>query len=182
MKEVFRGETASLFCGNEQDFYNDLLCTYAPVKSEMELLSCMPEGWAVVHACKEPFHRMALQYVGRGCPKEHPDYLYSERMGNRLAMNIVDAPKAEFFAIEMIDKAVCFIDDSLKKGLNVLIHCNEGKSRSASISLLYLIKKGIIAGDTFEDCEAEFMKLYPDYNPGEGMRGFCKLNWQSYVK
>jgi len=176
MREV----TKNLFCGSEQDFYSSLLCTDGPVKSEMELLMYMPEGWAVVHACKEPFHRMALQYTGRGCPKEHPEYLWSERMGNRLALNIVDAPRSLFFDKSMIDKALDFIEQKLGEGLKVLCHCNEGFSRSPSLCLLYLIKHDIIKGDTLEDCEAEFMKVYPEYNPGAGMRGFVKEHWNEY--
>lgn len=176
MKEIIEG----LFVGNEQDFYDSLLCTYGPVKSEMEILMNMPEGWAVCHACKEPFHRMALQYTGRGAPKEHPEYLWSERLGRRLAMNIVDAPKSIFFDKGMIDKALDFIHQKRNEGLKVLVHCNEGFSRSPSIALLYLVKHGLIEGDTLEDVEAEFLKLYPEYNPGAGMRGFVKENWDYY--
>lgn len=176
MKEVIEG----LFVGDENDFYSSLLCTYEPVKSEMEILMNMPEGWAVCHACKEPFHRMALQYTGRGAPKEHPEYLWSERIGNRLAMNIVDAPKSIFFDKGMIDKALDFIHQKRNQGLKVLVHCNEGFSRSPSIALLYLIKHRLIKGETLEDVEAEFLKLYPSYNPGAGMRGFVKENWNYY--
>lgn len=168
----------NLYCGSEQDFYDSLSCVWGPVKMEFDLLSLMPEGWAVVHACKEPFHRLALQYGGRGCPKEHPEYLWSERPGNRLALNIVDAPKPEFFDKKMIDKALDFIEQKLSEGFKVLCHCNVGESRSASICLLYLIKHGIIEGETLEDCEAEFLKVYPEYNPGAGMRGFVKKNWK----
>jgi hypothetical protein len=148
----------------------------------MEILMNMPEGWAVVHACKEPFHRMALQYSGRGCPKDHPEYLWSERIGNRLALNIVDAPSSIFFDKSMVDKALDFIEQKLSEGFKVLVHCNQGESRSASICLLYLIKHGIIKGETFEDCEVELLKVYPEYNPGTGIRGFAKEHWKEYVK
>lgn len=95
-------------------------------------------------------------------------------------MNIVDAPKSIFFDKGMIDKALEFIGQKLDEGLNVLVHCNEGFSRSPSIALLYLIKHGLIKGDTLEDCETEFLKIYPDYNPGAGMRGFVKEHWELY--
>jgi predicted protein tyrosine phosphatase len=177
MKEI----VTNLYCGSEQDFYLSLLCTDGPVKSEMELLMCMPEGWAVVHACKEPFHRMALGYTSKGAPKEHPEYLWAER-GNRLALNIVDAPKLEFFDKSMIDKALDFIDEKLNAGMKVLVHCNEGHSRSCSICLLYIISKGLLRSCfTLEDCEAEFMKVYPEYNPGAGIRGFMKEQWSEYI-
>jgi len=170
----------NLYCGNEQDFYQNLLCKAEPVRSETEISDCMPQNWAVVHACKEPFHRMALQYAGRGCPKDHPDYLWSERSGNRLALNMVDVPNPSFFDKRMIDKALDFIEKKLDEGLNVLVHCNEGFSRSPSICLLYLLKHGKIKGDTLDDCITEFTKVYREYNPGIGIRGFLEKYWEDY--
>ena len=29
------------------------------------------DGWFVIHACKEPYHRQTLGYTGRSAPKEH---------------------------------------------------------------------------------------------------------------
>jgi hypothetical protein len=170
IREVF----PNLYCGD--------INAYPPASSPL-----MPE-WAVVHACKDPMHRSMVGYTGRGCPKESPEYLWAER-GNRLALNIVDAPKPEFFDKVMIDKALDFIDEKLKAGMKVLVHCNQGESRSPSIALLYVLSRGIKStgeylrdGDTLEDCEAEFMKVYPEYNPGAGIRGFMKEHWQSYIK
>lgn len=158
MKEVIEG----LFVGNENDV------------GEIELREL-----AIVHACKEPFHRQLLGYTGRGAPKDHPEYLWAER-GNRLYMNIVDAPKSIFFDKSLIDKALDFIHEKLNQGLKVLVHCNEGFSRSPSIALLYLVKHGLIEGNTLEDAEAEFLKLYPEYNPGAGIRGFVKEHFEEY--
>lgn len=166
MKEVFE----NLYCGSEQDYLN----------LEKERAYGNQDEWAVLHVAKEPFHRAFVGYTGRGAPKDSPDYLWAER-GDRLALNIVDAPKAEFFDKHMIDKALDFIDEKLTAGLKVLVHCNQGESRSPSICMLYLIKRDIIKGDTLEDCEAEFMKLYPEYIPGTGMRGFVKEHWKEYI-
>ena len=177
MQKVFK----NLYCGSEQDFYASLLCLNFPPRTEMELLTCMPEEWAVVHAAKEPFHRMALGYVGRGAPKDHPEYLWSERPGNRLAMNIVDAPRPEFFDKGMIDKALDFIGQKLSEGMKVLVHCNQGESRAPSICLLYLIKTGALKGPTLQEYVAEFKEIYPDYNPGAGMWGFVEANWREYA-
>lgn len=169
MKEIIEG----LFVGNEDDF-RSLALEYIPEREVSQ-----PYDFAVVHACKEPFHRNLLKYTGRGAPKDHPEYLFAERE-NRLFMNIVDAPKSIFFDKRMIDKALDFIHEKLNQGLKVLVHCNEGFSRSPSIALLYLVKYKYIDVDTLEDAEAEFLKLYPDYNPGAGMRGFVKENWGYY--
>lgn len=164
MREVFN----NLFCGDEHDCKNVCLQN-----------GNHPEHLAILHACKEPFHRQFVGYTGRGCPKDSPEYLWAER-GNRLALNMVDAPKPEFFAKEMIDKALDFIERKLNEGLKVLVHCNQGESRSPSLCLLYLIKKGIIKGETLEDCEAEYLKIYPEYNPGNGIREFVKMNFKEY--
>lgn len=171
MREIIPG----LYCGD----YNDWL-GLEKIGFANRAVDQPANGWAVLHAAKEPCHREFVDYTGRGCPKESPEYLWAER-GNRLALNIVDAPKAEFFDKSMIDKALDFIDEKFKTGMKVLVHCNLGESRSPSIVLLYLIKHGIIKGDTLEDCETEFMKVYPEYNPGAGIRGFVKEHWEDYI-
>ncbi|MDZ7721064.1 MAG: hypothetical protein U5K72_19745 [Balneolaceae bacterium] len=63
----------NLFIGNENDYEFN-------VKDQ--------EGWSVVHACKEPYHRQALGYSGRGAPKDHPEYLMAKRE-NRLILKLV---------------------------------------------------------------------------------------------
>lgn len=162
MKEILSG----LFIGDDAD-------------AEFVLENKDLDEWAIVHACKEPYHRQLLGYVSRGAPKDNPEYLFAER-GNRLYMNIVDAPKSIFFDKGMIDKALDFIHEKLDEGLNVLVHCNEGFSRSPSIGMLYLVKHNLIDGHTLEDVEAEFLKLYPNYNPAAGIRGFAEENLDLY--
>lgn len=130
-------------------------------------------------AAKEPFHRNAIGYTGRACSKDHPEYLYAFR-GNKLILNLVDAPKSIFFDKNLIDLALEFMACKYGNGKKILIVCNKGESRSASLALLFLIKNDLIKGDTLEDVEAEFLKLYPKYNPGAGMRGFVKENFEVY--
>ena len=161
MKEVYK----NLFVGNQSD--------YETVKDN--------EDFSFVLAAKEPWHRQAIGYTGRACDKNNDEYLMSYKE-NKLILNLVDAPKPEFFDKRIIAASLNYFDLQIEFGQKVLICCNKGESRSPSIALLYLIKQGIIKGETFEDCEAEFMKVYPEYNPGEGIRGFCKLNWQSYAR
>ena len=133
MREVAK----DFYCGNEADFYNSIICTYRRPYKEIEIMKCMPEGWAVVHACKEPFHRMALGYVTRGAPRNHPDYLYSNRPGNRLALNMIDADNSKYVSKEMVDVAIDYIDEKLRKGFKVLVHCNEGLFKYTSTSFAY---------------------------------------------
>jgi predicted protein tyrosine phosphatase len=161
LREVY----SNLFCGD--------ISAYPPVANM--------DNWATVHACKDPMHRNMVGYTTRGCPKESPHYLFIEQ-GNRLALNIVDAPSSLFFDKGMIDKALSFIEQKLDERLKVLCHCNEGFSRSPSLCLLFLIKHGLIQGETLEDCEAQFMQVYPEYNPGAGIRGFMKEHWREYAQ
>jgi hypothetical protein len=179
MREVF----PNLYCGNDEDWLN-LKKEHIPGRE----VDQPTDDWAVLHAAKEPCHRQFVGYTGRGCPKESPEYLWAER-GNRLALNIVDAPKPEFFDKSMIDKAIDYIDEKLKTGMKVLVHCNQGESRSPSICMLYMVSRGIPSmgkncrtSDSFEECEAQFMQIYPEYNPGAGIRGFVKEHWKEYCK
>ena len=148
MREVY----PNLFVGGEQDF--------PQVHNAI--------GWAIVQACKEPFHREALGYKTRGAPKDHPEYLVARR-GQRLILNLVDIDKDryQFIPDEPLDKAVEFVYNSLETGLKVLIHCNMGASRGPSIALLYLLTHTDFAEDatSFGEAETEFRKVYPDYFP-----------------
>ena len=95
---------------------------------------------------------------------------------------MVDANSSLFFDKNMINEALDFIEEELFKGRNVLICCNKGESRSASLGLLFLIRQGHIKGETLTDCEAEYLKIYPQYNPGNGIREFVKMNFEEYTK
>lgn len=139
------------------------------------------DEWSFCLAAKEPWHRRELGYTGRAAPKNHPEYLFARR-GNRLILNLVDAPSAEFFDKRIIDVALDFIEEQLKIGRKVLIACNQGESRSPSIALLYTVSRGLkLKNVTLEQYEVEFAKKYPAYNPGTGIRGFLQKYWSEYV-
>lgn len=160
MKEVYK----NLWVGNEEDY------EYR-VKNQ--------SGWAVVHACKEPYHRAALGYTGRGAPKNHSEYLFALR-GNRLILNMVDADDPSYIPREIIDRALSFINENLERGLKVLVHCNQGFSRSPGIALLYLAKIGKFPKQSYVEAKQSFRSVYPDYAPAGGINGFCELNWKKY--
>jgi hypothetical protein len=155
----------NLFVGNEQDY---------------EFKVSNQDGWSVVHACKEPYHRQALGYSGRGAPKNHPEYLVAHR-DNRLILNIVDADNPALFAPEMIDAALDFIEQALARGQRVLVHCNQGRSRSPAIVLLYMASRlDALPTSSLEAAEQEFKTLYPNYAPKSGIRGYLLQHWERY--
>ena len=111
------------------------------------------EPWHVIHACKEPYHRLFVGYSGRGCPKDSPEYLWAVR-GRRTALNLVDGQEPEWVPEEAVDFAI----DTISKWTEefpVLLHCNRGESRSAVIGMLYLASQGRFPGMDFEAAEAQ---------------------------
>lgn len=154
----------NLFIGTEQDY-------------EYQVMG--QEGWMIVHACKEPYHRQALGYRSLGAPKDHPEYLIAKR-GNHLILNLVDAPNPAFIPKEIIDAALEFIHIGLSEERKVLVHCNLGESRSPSIGLLYIAIYTDILPKEFLLAEQKFRGMYPFYNPGAGIRRFLMNNWDLY--
>lgn len=157
----------NLFIGNETDY---------------ELRVRGQEGWFVVQACKEPYHRQALGYTGRAVANTHPEYLLARR-DNRLILNLVDVENPAYISDKIMDAALDFIHEHLSEGEHVLVHCNQGESRSPSIGLLYLAAyTDGIPHSSLQEAETVFRNLYPTYNPKGGMRGFLAANWRRYCK
>lgn len=153
---------------------------YVGSQDDYELNVKFESDWFVIHACKEPYHREALGYKGRAVANTHPEYLIAKR-NNKLILNLVDVADPKYIPKEIIDTAIVAIDENIDKR-KVLVHCNQGMSRSATIGLLYLHHVGIIVTDNFKEAECEFLKLYPFYNPANGMRVFAEQNWNNYNK
>jgi len=137
-------------------------------------------GWAVVHACKEPYHRKLLGYRGKGAPKDHPEYFFAER-GNRLHLNLVDAPNPAYIPKEIIAKAIAFILEKLSEGLKVLVHCNQGESRGPGIGFLYLLSHtNELPKASLDEALAAFREVYPAFRPSGGIAGFIAEHWEEY--
>lgn len=155
----------SLFVGNQED----------------EKAITNPDEWAIIHAAKEPYHREALGYTGRSAPKDHPEYLMAYRPclntlpKNRLILNLVDVEDPKYVHPSIMRAAMWFIDQNA----HVLVHCNQGASRSPTIAMLYLHSIGKLPL-IFEAAEAAFKEIYPPYCPGKGMRGFAQAHWEEY--
>ncbi len=129
--------------------------------------------WSIIHACKTPCHQNSLNYT-KFLPPSDPNYLIYEKE-DHLYLNIVDmADIKPKFADPIFEKALSFIQQSKKQ---VLIHCNQGMSRSPAIALVHLARSGAIRNDTNETAHAEFNKIYPNYNPGLGVKQYLRERW-----
>lgn len=139
----------------------------------LKFLDDRPEG-ALLHACREPCHRLALEFDGEGQLK-NPDDRFFIRHERELFLNMIDSPAPKHFNRYAFTVALKFIDEMLSAGRPTLIHCNEGVSRAPAITLLYLAKK---TDSDFLELEKGFHKLYPSYKPKDGIRSFLIVNWQ----
>lgn len=137
-------------------------------------------GWNIIHACKEPYHRDLLRYKTQGAPQNNPEYLIAKRQ-NKLICNLIDTDDPKYVPQEIIDTILIFIENSLKENKKVLLHCNQGESRSPSIGLLYLAIKGIIPNRTYLEAKQEFIKIYKNFKPKKGIEGFMIKNWDRYL-
>ena len=90
-------------------------------------------GWAVIHACKNPCHAAAVGYSG-SLPSRHPNYLVFEK-GDDLFLNIIDPP-APLFKPESFSAFLTFAKQKTEESKSLLIHCNQGESRSAILGTI----------------------------------------------
>ena len=140
------------------------------------------DGWYVVQAAREPYHRDAVGYEGEEPPADHPERLVARR-GNRLILNLLDTAVPVAIPREIYDAALEFIHEGLSSGHRVLVHCEVGVSRSPSIALLYLARyTDRIPARTFEDAEPLFAAIYPDFSPGRAVRRFLTKHWGDYAR
>lgn len=131
--------------------------------------------WAVVNTAKN-VHCEILNWDNRP-PRDHPNYLVLER-DQLLSFNWVDGPAHlyNWSGSAAFVRALDFID-RWYHSKSVLIHCNQGQSRSPTVALLYLAKRlCIIPDSSFAAARAEFQLLYPSYNPA-GIADYVSSHW-----
>lgn len=132
------------------------------------------DGWAVIHACKHPCHNNKCGNP----PQGHPDYLV-HRDGSDLYLNMVDMDRKQKhqFMDPMISETLEFIGDHMGS-TQVLIHCNQGQSRSPSLAMLYLAKRtNEISDESYNQASTEFQELYPRFNPSRGIHLYLQDHW-----
>lgn len=99
---------------------------------------------------------------------------------NAIAVNLVDADDPKYFKVGIFKQLVRLISDKINSGDEVTIVCNMGKSRSASIGLLYLSAIGEISKESYKKAKQDFIKVYPTYSPGRGISLFLDNTWSIF--
>lgn len=134
---------------------------------------------AVIHACKT-CHQRAIGYR-ESLPSNHPHYLIYED-GNHLYLNMVDMEREllPVYTHPIMKAAFTFLDNYIEKK-KILIHCNQGNSRSPSIGLLYLSRKSIISNDLYINAKNNFLNIYSIFNPGKGIELYMNNNWNEII-
>lgn len=143
-----------------------------------ESLKSINKDFYVVHAAKIPWHKSMAGYKQNALPKDHKFYFWVES-SDEIALNLIDADNSDYIPKQIIDKAIDCVRLHIKHR-PVLVHCNQGHSRSATIALLYLATIGEYRGFSFDMAERKFAKIYPEYLPGKGMREFARKYWGYY--
>ena len=144
-------------------------------------MECMDDkDFVFVQAAKLPFHKSAVGYTTNALEKDHPEYYVAVR-ANGIALNMVDSDYASMFSVYLFDAALNYIDIKNREGKKILIHCNEGISRSPSIGLLYLATKGKISNKDYMSAKADFDKIYTTYYPNRGVRDFLHVAWHRFI-
>lgn len=148
------------------DGTRDKVCLYPEVGDDT----------AVIHAAKDPCHRRRLGYTTRGAPVGHPHEVFV-RDGRHLILNMVDAPDPKYFSPLMFHQARDFAAEHRALGRALLIHCNEGRSRSTSLALVILATSGALPSASYAEARAAYLQLDPLYAPNEGVRLFLEARW-----
>ena len=127
-----------------------------------------PAKIPTIHALKDPCYLDKSGTWRRGSPRG----LFFES-GDNLYLNMVDARSSKYFSAELFTESLKFID----RFDEVLIHCNAGQSRAPSIGLLWMAKR-VWGSASFTDACIPFLEIYPDFDPGPGIRRFLSDHWK----
>ena len=148
------------------------------VGTKEEYLTAINRGMKIVCALNRASgfvsHQSVVGWSGRGCDKEHPDYLYKLEP-DAIYLNMIDGDDPAYISDYMINAALSFMKHHLDNGEKVFVYCSLCESRSPSIALMYMLEHGLISDiDTIDT----FRKLYYEkYSPKQGNRQYIENRW-----
>lgn len=120
----------------------------------------------------------AFPYYNENIKNNTGDKLHVFSNDNKcLSLNLIDTYDFNYDDyLNMFKIMKLFIDKNIEDN-RVLIHCNLGQTRSATLALLYLKTRGYYQGLTLIEAENEFVRIYPNYSQGMGIRDFALEIW-----
>lgn len=128
-------------------------------------------NWAFVHACKSYFDQLPEKVrEGESCIA----------LQNHFYINWQDLPDSASFKTEDFILALDFIDENINNK-KVLIHCDWGQSRSATLAMVFLSKRLKLLPSEFLDALNAFRLLYPDYQLPSGISKFTGKHWNEII-
>ena len=123
---------------------------------------------------------LIVGYAGANPEKDAPEYFVARR-GNRLMLNLIDAPIDVDIPETIFQAALAFIHERLAAADKVMIHCEQGVSRSATLGLLYLLRHTTaLANTACRDGLRRYHDIYPPFSPGRAMRYNLTSQWAAY--
>ena len=136
------------------------------------------QEWAIVHATQTIHYQIFKWNRTTNKPdRNHPNYIYYEK-DDRVSLNWVDGAAYLYnrSGVETFIKILNFIDKWIPQK-NILIHCDQGQSRSPTLGLLYLAKRAkTISNESFLAAQKEFIQYYRYYLPS-GIGEYVEKNW-----
>ena len=112
---------------------------------------------------------------------EEPEYDVAQREAH-LFVNLIDAQHPAYVHKEaQIDPVLAFMEAMRAQGASILVHCEQGWSRSPSLVLLFLATRlGVLPTASLSAAEAQFKTRYPGYAPSYGIWAHLHQHWQQY--
>lgn len=165
-------------------YHHDSASLYYCSQTEYEICRKRGTSFSALFCAKNPYHQWMVGYV-KNCSKDHPEYLVARRPKDRMmALNMVDAPKPEFFSDEMIMAGIDFIENELAQGHDVVVVCNQGESRSPTMCLMYMMVHGDFdKSKTFDEvCDIYRVMTNYEWNPNMGIFKYCQNLWEKLRK
>jgi hypothetical protein len=145
--------------------------------SDDDVAEAKRRGYSRLACCKygDDSHRSMLGYTTLGAPK-NSEYLFARR-GNVMALNLLDLDDPAMIPDAVLQAGVKFITEQINAGNKILVHCNAGKSRSPSITMMYLRSIGELPHGLRKSIHV-FKTLYPPFDPGHGMKYHLMEYWK----
>jgi hypothetical protein len=131
-------------------------------------------GLKVVHACRNPcFERV----------KAADEFAVVDREGHDLYLDLIDSPRRKDINMDAFKVGVSYIEEHIelrtpnKLAESVLVHCAEGKSRSAALALVYLARNDMIMNGNYLLAHQDYCRIDKNYYPGTGLMDFLSYYW-----